>query len=92
MVIFNLFLYLTILFVGCNLISSILILNELKRRDIKINYWLLRFLMPKYARQYKDIMLEATGQVGAVYTFWLVTIYLILISFAIVILIRFNIF
>ena len=92
MVIFNLFFYLTILFAVCNLISSILILNELKRRDIKINYWLLRFLMPKYARQYKDIMLEETGQVGAVYTFWLVTIYLILISFAIVILIRFNIF
>ena len=89
MQLFYLFSYLAILFAMSNSVTSIIIVNELRKRDVKINYFLLRFLIPKYAHQYKKITLEETGEVGRVYYCWLTTINLVLVSFAVAILFRF---
>ena len=53
------------------LTSGICMLSWLKKRSVKINYWLLRFLIYRYTRQFKTMSLEETGRIGAPYhVFW----------------------
>jgi hypothetical protein len=49
------------------LTSGIWMLSWLEKRAVKINYWLLRFLIFRYARQYKTMSLEETGRIGTPY-------------------------
>ncbi len=68
---FHLFLYLAILCVLFNVVITMLIISELQKRKIKINFFLLRLYIPKYVHQYKKITLEETGKVGSLY-YWCV--------------------
>lgn len=56
----------TIAFVslGWGIVSSIMIVSYLKQRGIKINFFLLRMLIIKYANQYRTITREKTGRTG----------------------------
>lgn len=55
-------------------ISSILIYNELKKRNVKVNFILIRFMIISYANQYKKITMKETGKVGLLFYHWLVSI------------------
>jgi len=53
--------------VGLYVIFSIMIVNQLLKRGVKINFFLLKLLIIKYIHQYRKITLEETGKVGPLY-------------------------
>lgn len=55
-------------------VSSILIYNELKKRNVKVNFIFIRFMIISYANQYKKITMKETGKVGLLFYHWLVSI------------------
>jgi hypothetical protein len=79
----NTFLVLAIVFVGLFVIFSILIVNEVSKRGVKINFFLLRLYIIKYIHQYKKITKKETGKVGPLYYPCVISVNLALI-FAIV--------
>jgi len=79
MELFKVFLFLALVSIAFNIVISIMIISELQKRKIKINFFLIRLLLPKYVHQYKKITLEETGKVGALYYRWIVSINLTLI-------------
>jgi len=79
--IFYPFIYSAIFFVLIFVVVSILIMNELQKRGIKINFFLMRLLLPKYVHQYKKITKKETGKVGALFYYWIISINLALVSF-----------
>ena len=74
----ELFIYLALLSVGINIVFSMLIVHELRKRNVEINFLLLRLLILKYVHQYKTITLEETGSVGALFYYWIGSINLAL--------------
>jgi len=48
-------------------IFSMMIVHQLSKRGVKINFFLVRLLIIKYIHQYKQITLEETGKVGPLY-------------------------
>ncbi len=69
-------------FFAAFLVTTILIINFLEKRKVKINYFLIRFLLPKNAQKYKEIKIAETGEAGDVYSLWTVSLLLMLISTA----------
>jgi hypothetical protein len=57
-----------------NVATSIMIFNELKKRGIKVSFIWLRIKAPVYAYQYKEMTKTESGQVGALFYHWLVSI------------------
>ena len=53
--------------VGLAIVLSIMIVREVSRRGIKINYLLLRLYIIKYIDQYKQLTRKETGKVGPLY-------------------------
>ncbi len=62
------------------LVCSILMVNFLEKRKIKINYWLIKVLIWKYVNQYKDITLKETGKIDALHTIWSISLFLMIAS------------
>lgn len=58
-----------------NVTTSILICNEPKRQGMKVSFIWLRMKAPIYAYQYKELTKNESGQVGALFYHWLVSIY-----------------
>lgn len=75
----NALLVLALVFVGSFVIFSIMIVHDLSRRGIKINFVLLRIYIIKYIHQYRQITLEETGKVGPLYYPCIVSINLALV-------------
>jgi len=71
---FSLFMSLAIFCAIVNIVFSALILDKLRKRNIKINYFLIRLLLPKYVYQYKKITREESGEVGGLFYGWIVSI------------------
>jgi len=67
---FHLFLSLAIFCALFNVAITIIIVSELQKRKVKINFFLLKLYIPKYVHQYKKITLEETGKVGGLYYWW----------------------
>jgi hypothetical protein len=67
----HLFLYLAIFLVLFNVVITMIIISELQKRKIKINFFLLRLYIPKHVQQYKKMTLEETGKIGSLY-YWCV--------------------
>ncbi len=63
----NILLVLSIVFVGIFVIFSVMIVNEVSKRGVKINYFLLRLYVIKYIHQYKKITKQETGSIGPLY-------------------------
>jgi len=63
----NAFLILALVFVGLFVIFSIMIVHELSKRGVKINFILLRLYLIKYIHQYKQLTLKETGKTGPLY-------------------------
>jgi hypothetical protein len=63
----NVLLGLALVFVGLFVIFSIMIVHEVSKRGVKINFFLLRLYIIKYIQQYKQITKQESGKVGALY-------------------------
>ncbi|MBP1766374.1 MAG: hypothetical protein H6P98_489 [Candidatus Aminicenantes bacterium] len=63
----NTLLILALVCAGVYVIFSMMIVRDLSKRRVKINYFLLRLFLIKYISQYKQIMLKETGKVGPLY-------------------------
>ena len=63
----NIFFALALVFVGVFVIFSIMIVNEVSKRGIKINFFLLRLYIIKYIHQYKNLTKQETGKIGPLY-------------------------
>ena len=53
--------------VGAAVVLTMMIVNEVSRRGVKINFFLLRLYIPKYIHQYRQLTLKETGKVGPLY-------------------------
>ncbi|MBW2644800.1 MAG: hypothetical protein JRE23_01230 [Deltaproteobacteria bacterium] len=63
----NVFLGLALVFVGLFVTLSIMIVHEVSKRGIRINFFLLRLYIIKYIQQYRKFTLEESGRVGPLY-------------------------
>jgi hypothetical protein len=63
----NALLILALVFVGLFVIFSIMIVHELSKRGVKINFILLRLYIIKYIHEYKQLTLKETGKIGPLY-------------------------
>jgi hypothetical protein len=63
----NTLLVLAIVFAGLFVIFSMMIVHEMSKRGVKINFLLLRLYIIKYIHQYKQITKKETGKVGPLY-------------------------
>jgi hypothetical protein len=72
----NIFLVLAVICVLYGVISSMMIVSFLSNHGVKINYFLLRLLLPKYVGQYRKIAIEETGKAG----FWYYSFVISMIS------------
>ncbi len=48
-------------------VFSMMIIHQLSKRGVKINFFWLRLLIIKYIHQYKKMTLEETGKVGPLF-------------------------
>jgi hypothetical protein len=71
---FIFFIALALVSVIVNIVFSMLIVRELQKRKVKINFFFLKLYLPKYAHQYKQITLQETGKVGSLFYGWIVSI------------------
>jgi hypothetical protein len=63
----NAFLIAALVWIGFFAILSMMIVHQLSKRGVKINFFLLRLYLIKYISQYKQITLKETGKVGPLY-------------------------
>ncbi len=62
-----------------NVVTSVRIYDDLRRRKIRVSFFLLRALAPKYAYQYKKITTQESGKPGPLFTHWIISINLALV-------------
>jgi hypothetical protein len=79
----NTLLILALICVGLFVVLSMMIVHELSKRGVKINFILLRLYLIKYIHQYKQLTVKETGKIGPLYYPCIVSINLALV-FAIV--------
>jgi hypothetical protein len=53
--------------VGSAVVFSMMIVHEVSKRGVKINFFLLRLYIIKYIDQYKKLTRKETGKVGPLY-------------------------
>jgi len=75
----NALLILALVFVGLFVIFSMMIVQEVSKRGVKINFVLLRLYLIKYISQYKQITLKETGKTGPLYYPCIVSVNLALV-------------
>jgi hypothetical protein len=63
----NALLILAFVSVGLFIIFSMMIVHELSKRGVKINFILLRLYLIKYIHHYKQLTLKETGKIGPLY-------------------------
>ena len=63
----NTFLVLALGFVALFIIFSMMIVHQLMKRGVKINFFLLKLYLIKYISQYKRITTEETGKPGPLF-------------------------
>jgi len=62
-----------------NVVTSLRIYDDLRRRKIPVNFLWLRVQAPKYAFQYKKITTLENGKPGPLFNHWIVSINLALL-------------
>jgi len=82
------FLILALVLVGLFVIFSMMIVHDLSKRGVKINFVLLRLYLIKYIQQYKQITLKETGKVGPLYYPCIVSVSLTLVLAIVGLLVR----
>jgi hypothetical protein len=46
---------------------GMMMVHEVSKRGIKVNFWLIRFNLVKHMKQYKELTRQETGRVGSIY-------------------------
>ena len=67
-------------FAAIYIFATIRILVELRKRNFRINFLLIRVLIFKYLSQYKNVTTEETGRPGTFYYVWVYSVILMAIS------------
>jgi hypothetical protein len=62
-----------------NIVSSVLICNALQNRGQRVNFFLLRLMMPVYAHRYKKITETEGGRTGPLFYHWVISINALLV-------------
>ena len=70
----TLLLSLSLVCMGMNIIMTMVMVSRLQAGGVKINYFLIRLLYPKYVHQYKTQCVKKSGQVPKLFYGWLATI------------------
>ena len=86
----NIFLTVAIICALWGVVSSIVIVSFLSNHGVKINYFLLRLLLPKYVGQYRKITIEETGKAGFWYYSFVTSMISALVLAVVGLLLRFN--
>jgi len=68
------FAVLTFIAVAWYIVSGIMIFSWLQKREEKVYFVFLNFLLPFYANRYKKITLEETSKIGSLFYHWLIAI------------------
>jgi len=63
----NTFLVVALIFVALFIIFSIMIVHQLLKRGVKINFFLLKLYLIKYISEYKRITTDETGKPGPLF-------------------------
>lgn len=71
-----------------NIVTTLRIYENLRRRKVPVSFIWLRVLAPKYAHQYKKITVGETGRPGPLYYQWIISINLALVLAAAAIIVR----
>ena len=53
--------------IGLAVVFSMMIVHQVSKRGVKINFFLLRLYLIKYIDQYKKLTLKETGKAGPLY-------------------------
>jgi len=61
------FAVLALVSVGAAVVLTMMIVNEVSKRGVKINFFLLRLYIPKYMHEYRRLTLQETGKVGPLF-------------------------
>ena len=56
------------------IVVSIMIYDELKKRDVNVHFVFLRFMIPFYANQYKSLTTAESGKPGVLFYYWIISI------------------
>ena len=67
--------------------TTILIYDALRKRNIKVSFLFLKFLVLKYASQYKEITLKETGKIGPLFYHSIISINIALAAAILILLI-----
>lgn len=70
----NFFFGLALACIIANLVLTMIIIARLEKRNMKINYFLIRLLYPKYVHQYKNLIVSETGHTPSIFFGWLISI------------------
>ncbi|MBN1465647.1 hypothetical protein JXA02_07810 [candidate division KSB1 bacterium] len=70
------------------IVSSMIMVSQLQKRGVKINFFLLRLYLIKYAQQYKKITKEETGRIGSLYYLHIISVNTALVCAVIGLLLR----
>jgi hypothetical protein len=52
---------------------SLVIMSELKKREVPVNFFLMRLLLPWYAHRYSSLHKQETGRRGALFYGWVLS-------------------
>ncbi len=63
----NILLIFAFVFAVLYVIFSMMIVHQLSKRGVRINFFLLRLLIIKYIHQYRQLTLEETGKIGPLF-------------------------
>ena len=86
----NFFIVIAIISVSYGIFSSMKIVSYLSDHGVKINYFLLRLLLPKYVGQYRKMMIEKHGKPGFWYYSFVISMIFTLIMALIGIVLKLN--
>jgi hypothetical protein len=53
--------------IGSAVVLSMMIVDQVSKRGVKINFFLLRLFLPKYIDQYGKLTRKETGRTGPLY-------------------------
>ena len=70
----KIFIAITAISIVAYIIISIMIYNELKKRDVNVHLVFLKFMIPFYANQYKSLTMVETGKPGVLFYYWIISI------------------
>ena len=74
--------WLALFFGICNISIQIMIANHLRKRGYSVNFWLIRFFILRYLRQYREATIKEYGKTGPLFFAFIVSLTLLVATLA----------